>query len=101
MLDPKSLDQLTQRISQLLPPGAKELQQDFEKNLKALLMSTFEKLDLVTREEFDVQTEVLARTRAKLEMLETRVAHLEEKVFQAGEEKKAKRRPSRRKGEEG
>ncbi len=50
---------------------------DLEKNLKALMSQGFAKLDLLTREEFDVQTEVLARTRAKLELLEARVAELE------------------------
>ncbi len=50
---------------------------DLEKNLKALMSQGFAKLDLLTREEFDVQTEVLARTRAKLEQLEARVAILE------------------------
>jgi BMFP domain-containing protein YqiC len=50
---------------------------DLEKNLKALMSQGFAKLDLLTREEFDVQTEVLARTRAKLEQLEARVAELE------------------------
>lgn len=50
---------------------------DLEKNLKALMSQGFAKLDLLTREEFDVQTEVLARTRLKLELLEARVAELE------------------------
>jgi BMFP domain-containing protein YqiC len=50
---------------------------DIEKNLRAALGSLFAKLDLVTREEFDVQREVLARTRAKLQALEARVAELE------------------------
>ena len=50
---------------------------DLEKNLKALMSQGFAKLDLLTREEFDVQTEVLARTRVKLELLEARVAELE------------------------
>jgi BMFP domain-containing protein YqiC len=50
---------------------------DIEKNVKALLTQGFSKLDLVTREEFDVQAQVLARTRAKLEALEARVAELE------------------------
>lgn len=50
---------------------------DLEKNLKALMSQGFAKLDLLTREEFDVQIEVLARTRAKLELLEARVAELE------------------------
>jgi BMFP domain-containing protein YqiC len=50
---------------------------DFEKNAKAMLNQGFSKLDLVTREEFDVHVEVLAKTRAKLEALEARVAELE------------------------
>jgi BMFP domain-containing protein YqiC len=50
---------------------------DIEKNVKAMLTQGFSKLDLVTREEFDIQTQVLARTRAKLEALEVRVAELE------------------------
>lgn len=50
---------------------------DLEKNVKAMLTQGFSKLDLVTREEFDVQAQVLAKTRAKLEALEARVAELE------------------------
>ncbi|MFL9927590.1 accessory factor UbiK family protein [Herbaspirillum lusitanum] len=50
---------------------------DIEKNVKAMLSQGFSKLDLVTREEFDVQAQVLAKTRARLEALETRVAELE------------------------
>lgn len=50
---------------------------DLERNMKAMLTQGFSKLDLVTREEFDIQAQVLARTRAKLEALEQRVAELE------------------------
>ena len=68
------LHELQSKISQLMQqsPAA-----DLEKNLKALMSQGFSKLDQLTREEFDVQTEVLARTRAKLELLEARVAELE------------------------
>jgi hypothetical protein len=68
------LNELQSKIGQLMQqsPAA-----DLEKNLKALMNQGFAKLDLLTREEFDVQTEVLARTRAKLEQLEARVAELE------------------------
>jgi BMFP domain-containing protein YqiC len=68
------LNELQSKIGQLMKqsPAA-----DLEKNLKALMSQGFAKLDLLTREEFDVQTEVLARTRAKLEQLEARVAVLE------------------------
>ena len=55
---------------------------DIEKNVKALMSQGFSKLDLVTREEFDIQTQVLARTREKLEALEKRVAELEAKATQ-------------------
>ena len=74
MLNPKLLDEMSTRMSAFLAatPAA-----DVEKNLKAALASLFSKLDLVTREEFDVQREVLARTRAKLQALETRIAELE------------------------
>lgn len=74
MLNPKLLDEMSNRVSSLLastPAG------DLEKNLRAALSGLFAKLDLVTREEFDVQREVLARTRAKLQILETRIAELE------------------------
>ena len=52
---------------------------DIEKNVKAMMSQGFAKLDLVTREEFDIQTQVLAKTRAKLEALEARIAELEAK----------------------
>lgn len=74
MLNPKLLDEMSARVSSLLaatPAG------DIEKNLRAALAGVFAKLDLVTREEFDVQREVLSRTRAKLEALEARAAELE------------------------
>lgn len=74
MLNPKLLDEMSARVSSLLgatPAG------DIEKNMRAALAGVFAKLDLVTREEFDVQREVLSRTRAKLEVLEARVAELE------------------------
>jgi len=77
MLDPKFLDDLTRRLSGVLPPAAKAMQADMEKNLRAAVQSALGKLDLVTREEFDVQTKVLARSRAKIEQLEKQVAELE------------------------
>jgi len=55
---------------------------DIEKNVKSMMTQGFSKLDLVTREEFDVQAQVLAKTRAKLEALETRLAELEAKLGQ-------------------
>ncbi len=76
-LDPKLFDDLSQRLSEVLPDSARLLQQDVEKNLRALLTSTFDRLDLVTREEFEVQKGVLERTRRKVEALSREVARLE------------------------
>ena len=78
MLDPKLFDDLARRLSATLPSGARELQQDVEKNLRTVLQATLSKLDLVTREEFDVQARVLARTREKLDKLEKTITALEE-----------------------
>lgn len=77
MFNPKQLDDLTQRILNNIPTGLQEMQQDVAKNIRAVLQSTFAKMDLVTREEFEVQTAVLARTRARLEALEKQVAEIE------------------------
>ena len=77
MLDPKFFDDLARRLSDALPAGAREIQQDVEKNLRAVLQASLSKLDLVTREEFDVQARVLARTREKLDQLEKTITALE------------------------
>jgi BMFP domain-containing protein YqiC len=79
MLNTKFIDDLARQISSSIPSGVKGLQADVEKNIHTLLQGAFAKLDLVTREEFDVQSKVLARTREKLEELERLVAELEEK----------------------
>ena len=68
------LSELQSRISEVLQQSPAK---DLEKNMKAMLNQGFSRLDLLTREEFDVQSEVLARTRARLEALEARVAELE------------------------
>jgi ubiquinone biosynthesis accessory factor UbiK len=74
MIDAKILEELGAKMSALL---ANTPAKDLEKNAKALLGGMFNKLELVTREEFEIQSEVLARTRAKLKDLEARVAALE------------------------
>lgn len=86
MIDSKSLNELAARISALLPADLETLKKDLEKNIRAGLQSGFQKLDLVSREEFDVQAAVLARTREKLEALEKRVQALEARL-QTGTEK--------------
>jgi ubiquinone biosynthesis accessory factor UbiK len=73
-LETKFLDELNRRVSELI---AASPARDIEKNLRALLSSSFSRLDLVTREEFDIQQEVLRRSREKLKQLETRVAEME------------------------
>jgi BMFP domain-containing protein YqiC len=77
MLNPKFIDGLADRLGKALPDSAKLLQQDLEKNLRAALQSVLAKMDLVTREEFDVQSKVLARSRAKIEELEKQIEALE------------------------
>lgn len=74
MLNPKLLDDISTRISELL---AATPARDIEKNTRALLSSAFARLDLVTREEFDIQATLLARALEKLAALEARVAMLE------------------------
>jgi BMFP domain-containing protein YqiC len=75
MLNPKLFDDINAKISQVLADSPAK---DIEKNVRALMNAAFTKMDLVTREEFDVQVELLARTRAKLDELERRVAGLEQ-----------------------
>jgi hypothetical protein len=79
MLDTKFIDELARQISDSIPAGVKGVQQDLQKNIHTLLQGSLAKLDLVTREEFDTQTQVLLRTREKLEQLEKTIAELEEK----------------------
>ena len=76
MLDPKMFEDFTQRVSSLIAnsPAA-----DVEKNVRAMMSSFFSKLDLVTREEFDTQANVLARTRQLVEQLTARLDELEKK----------------------
>jgi BMFP domain-containing protein YqiC len=77
MIDPKLLDELAGRLAGNLPGGLQILQDDLKKNLRANLEAGLARLDLVTREEFDVQTAVLARTREKLAVLERQLRELE------------------------
>jgi len=72
----EALDELSKRISSLIPGDVKHLQKDIEKNVRSLLQTSLNKMNLVTREEFDVQSAVLQRTREKLEQLEKQLAQL-------------------------
>ena len=77
MLDPKLFDDISRRVAGNLPPGLQTLQDDLQRNLRSGIESALGKLNLVTREEFEVQQAVLLRTREKLKALEARVAELE------------------------
>ena len=78
MIDPKTLDGLVARIAEGLPAGFGQVQEDLRKNLHAAVSAALARMDLVSREQFDVQSAVLARTREKLTALEAKVAVLEQ-----------------------
>ncbi len=79
-MDPRFIDDLARRLSAAVPQGLLAVGRDLEDNFKAVLQSGLAKLDLVTRQEFDVQAGVLRRTREKLEALEAKVAALEKEL---------------------
>ena len=74
------IQSLSDNIRKILPPGLEQLKSDWDKNLHSIIMQAFSKLDLVTREEFDIQTKVLARTREKIEALELQLKELEKQI---------------------
>ncbi|GEA09072.1 hypothetical protein KUL42_38330 [Alteromonas sp. KUL42] len=82
MLDPKKLEDLAKQIADAIPPGVKNMAEEAEGRVKTVLQSQLSKLDLVTRQEFDIQSQVLIRTREKLDAMEARVAALEAKLEQ-------------------
>jgi BMFP domain-containing protein YqiC len=82
MLDKLPIDELSRRLADALPAGVSQVTQDIEKTFHGILQSTFTKMNLVSREEFEVQRAVLARTRTKLEQLEIQVAELEKRLQQ-------------------
>ena len=83
MIDPKLLDDLAKRVAGSVPTGLQFMQEDLQKNLRSALGAGLARLDLVTREEYDVQCAVLARTREKLEMLEKQIEALEQESKQS------------------
>ena len=82
MLDTPSLNELTQRLVNVVPADLRLIKGDLEKNVQAILQASFSRMNLVSREEFDVQRAVLARTREQLEALEQRVAELEQRILE-------------------
>lgn len=81
MINPEYLDNLTQKLADSLPSGFASAQQDAKKTLRAGLERTLSKLKLVSREEYEIQSAVLARSREKLERLEKQVAELEKRFI--------------------
>jgi BMFP domain-containing protein YqiC len=71
------IDEIAKRLFAKMPQAARNIQADLEENFRAVLRASLGRLDLVTRDEFDVQTKVLERTRSRLEALEARVRELE------------------------
>lgn len=77
MLDPRKLEEIARQIADSVPPGVKNMAEEAEGKIKQVLQAQLSRLDLVTREEFDIQTQVLIKTREKLEAMEARLAALE------------------------
>jgi BMFP domain-containing protein YqiC len=73
----ESIENIARKLAEALPEGLRSVREDLEKNFRSVLRGSLAKLDLVTREEFEVQEAVLAKTRAKLEALEARLAEIE------------------------
>ncbi|MCE0558886.1 MULTISPECIES: accessory factor UbiK family protein [Motilimonas] len=80
MINPKKLEEIAKQVSEALPPGVKTIGEEVERKVKQVLQSQLNKLDLVNREEFEVQTQVLLRTREKLMDMEQKLAALEAKL---------------------
>ncbi|CAM3861846.1 Membrane fusogenic activity [Vibrio aerogenes CECT 7868] len=80
MFDPKKLEQIAKQIHDSMPQPVKELGADVEQKVRQVIQGQLNKLDVVSREEFDVQTQVLMRTREKLTQLEAKVAEMEKKL---------------------
>lgn len=84
-MDNSRIDDIARRLFEGLPEAARTMRRDIESNFRAVLQSTLGKLDLTTREEFEVQTKVLERTRARIEQLELRIVTLEQRLSELEE----------------
>jgi len=78
MIDNQTINRLSEKINELLPPGLQQVKSDFDARLKSLLQQQLANYEMVNREEFDIQTRVLQRTREKLEIIEARLKELEQ-----------------------
>jgi hypothetical protein len=80
MFDPKKLEQIAKQIHDSMPQPVKELGSDVDQKVRQVIQGQLNKLDIVSREEFDVQTQVLLRTRQKLTEMEQKLADIEAKI---------------------
>jgi BMFP domain-containing protein YqiC len=78
--NPRLLEDIAERLTRVLPPGFKGLRAELEDNFRAVLRANLDRLELVSRERFDTQAELLARTQSKLAALEKRLKTLEKKL---------------------
>lgn len=79
MLNAKKIEEIAKQVTDAIPPGLKTMATEFEEKTKTILQRKLAQLDVITREEFDVQTQVLIKTRAKLDQLEKKLAELDAK----------------------
>ncbi|MDO6461001.1 accessory factor UbiK family protein [Granulosicoccaceae sp. 1_MG-2023] len=80
MIDARIFDEMADKMAGFLPPGVSELRGDFERNAKAVMQSTLSKMDLVSREDYEVQTALLQKSMQRLKELEARVGELESQL---------------------
>ncbi|MFT5520171.1 MAG: BMFP domain-containing protein YqiC [Enterobacterales bacterium] len=78
MIDATKIDDLVRKLTAAIPPGLKEFEAEARKQFRSVLESGLSKMDLVSREEFDIQVKVLAKTREKIDKLEQRLAELDQ-----------------------
>lgn len=84
MINAKKIEDIAKQVTEAIPPGLKNLASDFEDKTKTVLQKKLSQLDVVSREEFDVQTQVLLKTREKISELETKISHLEALIGKKG-----------------
>ncbi|SET39187.1 ubiquinone biosynthesis accessory factor UbiK [Thalassotalea agarivorans] len=84
MINAKKIEEIAKQVTEAIPPGVKNLATDIEDKTKTVLQRKLAQLDVVTREEFDVQTQVLLKTREKIAELEAKIGELEAKLNDKG-----------------
>lgn len=82
MIDPKKIEEMARQVHNALPPGIRSLGEEADRKVRQVLQAQLNRLDMVSREEFEVQTKVLLRTREKLAELEAKLAQLEQQLVQ-------------------